>query len=252
MNESGGSETVSTNYFAELCKVNVSQHVEKKGRFSYLSWAWAVQQLGILDPTANWEVKRFNGLPYLETPLGFFVEVAVSCKGVTKSQIHPVLDQTNKPKQKPTVFDINTSIQRALVKAIALHGLGLYIYAGEDLPEGAEEHASGRKWARVPGSKGDYEVVEEPKMPTGPITPAGGVMESLEPEERVQAELVASIVVDAFEAGNKELAYKNWHENAPEMSTEQRVAAWALLDSKMRSTLKKMHAEKTNAVAEQA
>lgn len=129
---------MSDNYFEKLAKINVSDHIEKKGGFSYLSWPFAVQELGKVDPSATWEVKRHNGMPYIETPLGYFVEVAVTCMGVTKSQIHPVLDNRNKPIQKPTPFDINTSIQRALVKAIALHGLGLYIYAGEDLPSGKE------------------------------------------------------------------------------------------------------------------
>lgn len=122
-------------YFARLSKINVSQHLEKKGQFSYLSWPYAVEQLRLADPKATWEVKRFDGLPYLRTDLGFFVEVAVTVEGITLSQIHPVLDSKNRPIEMPSAFDINTSIQRALVKAIALHGLGLYVYAGEDLPE---------------------------------------------------------------------------------------------------------------------
>ncbi len=122
------------NSFATLNAINVSEHIEKKGQFSYLSWPYAVQQLRLADPTACWEVRRWDGLPYLATDLGYFVEVAVTVQGVTLSQIHPVLDARNKSILAPTVFDINTSIQRALVKAIALHGLGLYIYAGEDIP----------------------------------------------------------------------------------------------------------------------
>lgn len=123
-----------TNFYTELAKIDVSKHVEKKGKFSYLSWAWAVDVLRTHDPEANWEVIRFDGMPYMKTECGYFVEVAVTVKGITLSQIHPVLDNRNKPLEKPNAFDINTSIQRCLVKAIALHGLGLYIYAGEDLP----------------------------------------------------------------------------------------------------------------------
>ena len=125
------------NYFALLNAVNVSEHIEKKGAFSYLSWPFAVAQLRLADPAATWEVKRFDNLPYLKTDCGYFVEVAVTVQGVTLSQIHPVLDGKNRPILEPDAFDINTSIQRALVKAIALHGLGLYIYGGEDLPDGA-------------------------------------------------------------------------------------------------------------------
>lgn len=124
----------SINTFRTLLQIDVSAHVEKKGQFTYLSWPYAVAQLRQADPTACWEVRRFDGLPYLATELGYFVEVAVTVGGVTLSQIHPVLDARNKPLMAPTPFDINTSIQRCMVKAIALHGLGLSIYAGEDLP----------------------------------------------------------------------------------------------------------------------
>ena len=127
---------METNYFGRLNQINVSEHLEKKGEFSYLSWPYAVAQLRLADPAACWETRRFDGLPFLRTELGFFVEVAVTVQGVTLSQIHPVLDSKNRPIFEPTAFDINTSIQRCLVKAIALHGLGLYVYAGEDLPDG--------------------------------------------------------------------------------------------------------------------
>ena len=130
------------NYFTKLNSINVSEHIEKKGQFSYLSWPYAVAQLRQADPAACWEVKRFDGLPYQKTELGYFVEVAVTVQGMTLSQIHPVLDSRNDPIELPTVFEINTSIQRCLVKAIALHGLGLYIYAGEDLPDAEKAQGS--------------------------------------------------------------------------------------------------------------
>jgi hypothetical protein len=132
----------SPNYFAALNAVNVSEHIERKAGFAYLSWPFAVAQLRLADPAATWEVRRFNGLPYLVTDTGVFVEVAVTVQGICLSQIHPVLDGRNRPLMAPDAFQINTSIQRALVKAIALHGLGLYIYAGEDLPQPAAEAAN--------------------------------------------------------------------------------------------------------------
>jgi hypothetical protein len=131
---------METNYFARLNQIDVSQHIEKKGNFAYLSWPWAVQQLRQADPGATWSVVRFNGLPFLKTDCGYFVEVAVSVQGVTLSQIHPVLDARNNPIESPNSFDINTSIQRCLVKSIALHGLGLSVYAGEDLPVTDQQH----------------------------------------------------------------------------------------------------------------
>lgn len=148
---------MSENYFARLSRINVNEHVEKKGQFSYLSWPFAVAQLRQADPGATWEVRRFDGLPFLRSETGYFVEVAVTVQGVTLSQIHPVLDGKNRPIAEPTCFDINASIQRALVKAIALHGLGLYIYAGEDLPEGDET-------PRAP------ERPQEPRAPKSTVT----------------------------------------------------------------------------------
>jgi len=121
--------------FQTLNATNVSEHMEKKGSFSYLSWVYAVQSLRNVCPTATWEVIKSEGKPFTATEFGVFVEVAVTVEGITLSQIHPVLDHKNKPIACPNAFHINTSIQRCLVKAIALHGLGLYIYAGEDLPE---------------------------------------------------------------------------------------------------------------------
>lgn len=140
--------------FLKLVAENCKEHTETKNGFSYLSWPWAVRKLREVAPDATWEVRRFDGLPYLKTECGFFVEVAVTVEGVTLSQIHPVLDHRNKPIPTPDSFHINTSIQRCLVKAIALHGLGLYIYAGEDLPEASnnghaepEEPSAGEKQA---------------------------------------------------------------------------------------------------------
>lgn len=125
-----------TNAFEKLSKVDVSSFTEKKGKFSYLSWADAVNELLKVCPDATWEVvKDQNGYPYIATPTGYYVEVALTINGITRSQVHPVLDHRNLPVQSPNAFQINTSIQRCLTKVIGLHGMGLYIYRGEDLPE---------------------------------------------------------------------------------------------------------------------
>ncbi len=150
------------NYYAELAKIDVAEHIEKKGKFSYLSWAWAVDQLRRVDPTATWEVKRFDGMPFMKTECGYFVEVAVTVQGITLSQIHPVLNNYNKPIPQPNSFEINTSIQRCLVKAIALHGLGLYIYAGEDLPIVEGEGSQEKEESRMPTLKAKWEVLKYP------------------------------------------------------------------------------------------
>ena len=126
--------TKKTNYFTELNCLDVTKHVEKKGRFSYLSWAHAVRELKNLHPTATWEIHEYEGVPFMKTECGYFVKVTVIVNDVEMTQVHPVLDNYNKSIEMPNAFEINTSIQRCLVKAIALHGLGLHIYAGEDLP----------------------------------------------------------------------------------------------------------------------
>ena len=176
--------SINDNYFTRLSTVNVSDYVEKKGQFSYLSWPFAVSQLRQFDPAATWEVKRFSGLPYLVCDLGVFVEVAVTVQGITLSQIHPVLDAKNRPILTPTSFDINTSIQRCLVKAIALHGLGLSIYAGEDLPiiDSNEEPADkrGQVTDRTPSTPANVAPLPERTVPprdngftrTDNVTPA--------------------------------------------------------------------------------
>ena len=128
--------TKKTNNFTELDRLDVTTHVEQKGQFSYLSWPYAVRELKNRHPEATWEVHEYGelGFPFIATECGYFVKVTVTVDGVPATQIHPVLDHKNKTVTQPDAFQVNTSIQRCLVKAIALHGLGLHLYAGEDLP----------------------------------------------------------------------------------------------------------------------
>ena len=125
--------------FSVLSKIDVSEHTAKKGNYTYLSWAWAVKVLLEEFPKATWQIHTFvdNGIesPYMRTNAGCFVQVSVEIDKVIRTQVHPVLDHMNKTVDEPNAFQVNTSIQRCLAKAIALHGLGLYIYAGEDLPQ---------------------------------------------------------------------------------------------------------------------
>ena len=131
--------TTKKSVFETLSKVDVSAHLEKKGQFTYLSWAWAVMTLLNHYPNSTWKVLKWGvdgcRQPYMKTEAGAFVQVTVSVEGVDRTQVHPVLDHKNNTVAKPNSFQINTSIQRCLAKAIALHGLGLYIFRGEDLPE---------------------------------------------------------------------------------------------------------------------
>lgn len=142
-----GLVPVSQSTFQILSNVDVSQHIEKKGKFNYLSWPWAVTYLKTYFPGATWKVHEYESAdgilaPYMKTDCGYFVKVTVTVKGDALAQTHPVLDSRNRPIVEPDAFQVNTSIQRCLVKAIALHGLGLYIYAGEDLPMEPEDKNS--------------------------------------------------------------------------------------------------------------
>lgn len=116
--------------YAELRKIDVSGKIEKKNGLSYLSWAWAVDQLLLADETATW---TYNPPVLFGETLMVFCTVHAFGKSMT-AQL-PVMDYRNKAIPNPDAFAVNTAMQRCLAKAIALHGIGLYIYAGEDLPQ---------------------------------------------------------------------------------------------------------------------
>jgi hypothetical protein len=135
---------------SELLKINVNVHIEKKNNLSYLSWAWAWAEVLKVDPAARYTVHEFDGLPlvYLKDQTAM-VKVSVEIKGDIKTCLLPVLDHRNKPIQNPDSFAVNTSIMRCLAKCIALHGLGLYIYAGEDLPESEADEIEAKLNAEI-------------------------------------------------------------------------------------------------------
>jgi hypothetical protein len=116
--------------FERLAAVNVGAYIEKKNGLSYLSWAWAWDQLKRQDPAASYH--------YLTSTTHGNDSVMVYCSvtafGQTYTAHLPVMDHRHKAIASPDAFAVNTAMQRCLVKAIALHGLGLYIYSGEDLP----------------------------------------------------------------------------------------------------------------------
>jgi len=132
-----------------LLKLNVNDHTEKKQNLTYLSWAWAWQQALLADPNATFKVHTFStakdgASPVMEINGTGMVWVDVTLNGKTRTGFLPVMDHRNKPILAPDAFQVNTAIMRCMTKTLALFGLGLYIYAGEDLPydeEAAEEQA---------------------------------------------------------------------------------------------------------------
>lgn len=157
------SKTTLESLFSKLFRIDVSDYTETKKNgnteLTYLSWAWAWATFKKECPLADYEIVHWDGKPYLyDENLGYMVETRVTDGYEWKSMWLPVMNGANKAmKAKPytytvknyrtgnpeeksveaaTMFDINTAIMRCLVKNIGMFGLGLYIYAGEDLPEG--------------------------------------------------------------------------------------------------------------------
>jgi len=117
------------NHYKELAAIDVSKYVEKKGKLDYLSWAVAVDFLMKADPTATWTFHE---------PQSFSETLMVSCTvtafGKPITMHLPVMDHKNQAVKNPDAFIVNKNMMRCLVKAIACHGLGISVYAGEDLP----------------------------------------------------------------------------------------------------------------------
>lgn len=127
--------------FETLSAINVGEHIEKKNGLNYLSWPWAWAELKKRFPDATYRVINDpEGLNYHTDGKTAWVEVGVTVAGQEQIETLPVMDFRNAsiPRDKVTSYDVNKAIKRCMVKAIGLHGLGLYIYAGEDLPEDTE------------------------------------------------------------------------------------------------------------------
>ena len=124
--------------FETLNAINVGEHIEKKNGLSYLAWAWAWAEVKKKYPTATYTIyENKDGWNYHTDGRTAWVKTGVSIDGLEHIEYLPVMDMRNRsiPIENVTSFDVNKAIQRSLTKACARHGLGLYIYAGEDLPE---------------------------------------------------------------------------------------------------------------------
>lgn len=133
---------MSENYFVELNSINVNEHTEKKNNLTYLSWAWAWGEVKKRFPDATYKVyEDDNGCIYWTDGRTAWVKTGVTVNGIEHIEYLPIMDFKNRsiPLSDITSFDVNKSIQRSLTKAVARHGLGLYIYAGEDLPEDEQD-----------------------------------------------------------------------------------------------------------------
>lgn len=170
------------NIFIQLREINVTGHVEQKNGLNYLSWAWAWDEIMKRYPNAIYEIERFDNKPYLyDEKTGYMVFTKMNIEGIEREMWLPVMDANNKamldhkytydtkykkniPVEAATMFDINKTIMRCLVKNLAMYGLGLALYSGEDLPEEelTEEKAKEYKFAKGKhAGKSILEIAEE-------------------------------------------------------------------------------------------
>jgi hypothetical protein len=120
----------------KMLSTNVNEHTEKKGGLSYLSWAWAWAEALKADEDATFKVEMFGDKCFMDINGTAMVFVTVTMFRKSMTCQLPVMDYRNKAIPNPDAFAVNTAIMRCMTKALSLHGLALYLYAGEDLPEG--------------------------------------------------------------------------------------------------------------------
>ena len=205
----------------ELLKKNVNEHTEKKNNLTYLSWAWAWAEALKADANATYKVEMFGDKCFMDINGTAMVFVTVTMFGKPMTCQLPVMDSSNDAipfagktvvnkygKERRIEFDafaVNTAIMRCMTKALSLHGLGLYIYAGEDIPEG-EAVIKATDGAIV--AKDRHNIIAD----------------------------VAVAVRDRFDADDLIGAYEEY---LGIIDQEEKVALWALLPSNVRSALKK-------------
>ena len=195
---------------AKMLAKNVNDHLEKKNGLSYLSWAWAWAEALKADANATFVVNMFDGKCFMDINGTAMVFVTVTMFNKPMTCQLPVMDYRNKAIPNPDAFAVNTAIMRCMTKALALHGLSLYIYAGEDLPE------EGRS------------VV---------ITPTQGAQDNIPPEELQYLQEMAVELIATCEQGDPKAAWDKLE--GENLDDQQKIALWTLLPSKVRSALKK-------------
>ena len=189
----------------DLLKLNVNEHTEKKGNLTYLSWAWAWDLALKADEQATYKVEMFGDKCFMDINGTAMVFVTVTIFGKPMTCQLPVMDFRNKAITNPDAFAVNTAIMRCMTKALSLHGLGLYIYSGEDLPE---------------------ETVAK-------IKPTDGAL--VTEKQKSMLHDVATSIRDHFEQGDIIGAVE---EVMTVTDVEEKTYLWSLLDSKIRSAIK--------------
>lgn len=217
---------------SELLKINVNEHTEKKGALSYLSWAWAWAEVLKHDPKATWALVSYDLPDGTRTPCMWIGDTALVVTRVTINGIErvchlPVMDNRNNAVKNPDARKISDAIMRCMTKAVAMHGLGLYIYAGEDLPQADDD-------SLVPVPEASIAAAKSKK--TGAMADA---LRDAAPLDKYQTEYMdelAAEVSDVFVKKGQAIAFDRVEiEN---LDNDQKLHLWSRLDSKVRSALK--------------
>jgi Protein of unknown function (DUF1071) len=203
-----------------LLKTNVNNHTEKKNGLTYLSWAWAWAEVLMADPKASFKVEMFGDKCFMDINGTSMVWVTVTMFDKPITCQLPVMDYRNKAIPKPDAFQVNTAIMRCLTKAIGLHGLGLYIYAGEDLPEDDDGNAANKQ--KTPTTI----------IPASPKTETLGLTDSELSHITDMAQALKDMVAD----GAVDRAFDMVID--AKLEEPQMIALNNMLDSKTRSTLR--------------
>jgi hypothetical protein len=206
---------------SELLRINVNEKTEKKNGLTYLSWAWAWAEVLKHDPEADWEAVEYPQPDGTLAPCMYLgngtamVKTRVTIKGRSRVCMLPVMDHRNKAIPQPDAFAVNTAIMRCMTKALAMHGLGLYIYAGEDLPE-PEPESDAQRAERERKEKRGFEL-----------------------------EQFALDIIDMHQRGKDLDAFKAWYSAEAwaadhDEANEERLYVWGVLknESKLRSAIK--------------
>lgn len=211
---------------SDLLKINVNEHCEKKGNLTYLSWSWAWAEVLKIDPNAEWEALEFPNPDGTRSPCMWIGETAmvktrVTILGKAKTCQLAVMDNRNNAVKNPDARKISDAIMRCMTKAISMHGLGLYIYAGEDLPEGEDKP----------------EAEKSPVAESFRSSPTMGSLDALPEDERDYIRELAQEVTALVTGGDTPVAHERIE--GEKLEDIQKMALWSLLDSKVRSSIKK-------------
>ena len=184
------AEKTEQSLFEKLYKTDVSEKVEKKNGLSYLSWAFAWAEIKKAVPDATYTIyerqTEFGPVNYFTDGMTCWVKTGLTLNGLEHIECLPVMDFRNNsiPLANIKSTDVNKAIQRSLTKAAARHGLGLFIYAGEDLPEAAGE-AKKREKEEFDKKRAEIEAqkLEELAKDTKPKKDAPSSVSTVDPDD---------------------------------------------------------------------